>query len=63
MLCSWWICPFSCFLLHYCEASHCDLQNYTFLEYLDLECEALHSKKNVFCRNYPNPNSACVRFW
>ena len=44
MLCSWWICPVYCFLLHYCEASHLDLRNYTFFEYFRRECEASHSK-------------------
>ena len=62
MRCSWWICPFYCFLLHYCEASHFDLRNSTFFEYFDRECEALHSKKNVISRNHPYANSACVQF-
>ena len=63
MLCSWWICPFYCFLLHYCEASHFDLQNYTFVEYFEREREASHSEEDVICRNYPYANSACVQFW
>ena len=51
------------FLLHYCEASHFDLQNYTFFEFFHRECEAPHSQKNVTCLNYPYVNSACVQFW
>ena len=53
MLCSWWICPFYCFPLHYCGASHFNLRNYTFVAYFDRECEASHSQKNVICRKYP----------
>ena len=63
MLCSWWICPFYCFLLDYCEASHFDLRNYPSFQYFDPECEALHFEKNVICLNYPYANWACVRFW
>ena len=62
MLCSWWICPFHCFVLHYCEASHFHLRNYIFFEYFEPECEASHSKDHVICRDYLYANSAWVQF-
>ena len=62
MLCSWWICPFFLFLLHYCEASHFDLRNYTFSEYYESECQASHSTDQVIWRNHQYANYACVHF-
>ena len=47
MLCSWRMGPIHCFLLHYCEASHSDLRNYTFLQYFKPECDASHWTRQV----------------
>ena len=54
-----------CFMVFhgFMEASHLDPRNYTFFKYSESECEASHSKNNVFCRNYPYANSACVPVW
>ena len=63
MLCSWCICGFNCLWLDYPEASHFDLCNYTFFEYLKRDCEASHSKNVVFRRKHPYANSVCVQIW
>ena len=62
MLFTCWICSFYYFMLHYCEASHFDLQNYTFFENFDSEGQASHSKDQVIWRNYQYANSACDQF-
>ena len=63
MICSWWICPISCFLLHYCEASHFNWPNYTLIECFEAECKELHSKDRDKGRNYLYDNSECVHFF
>ena len=62
MLCSWCICSFSCLVVHYCEASHFGLQNYTFFEYFGMECQASHWNDHVLGCNYLHVNSECVQF-
>ena len=62
MLCSRWICPFHCFVLHDDDASHFDLRNYTLFEYFEPYCEASNSTDQVTWRNYQYANSACVQF-